>query len=165
MFNLVFLPVAKYTTPTQQQIAANLGKQRPTDWKRVIACADHLFQIDEKNETVSAATLPINRQRKSPLASGIHKAADLHALALDPITFEVMTDPVLAADGFTYDRKVILEHVLRRGHTSPCTGGPLVHNFLTPNKAVRDIVSQSFPHVLLKPWMLTEIAGFENHVQ
>ena len=47
-----------------------------------------------------------------------------------------MTDPVVTADGHTYDREAI-ELWLRRKGTSPLTGEPLEHLMLTPNHIVR----------------------------
>lgn len=42
----------------------------------------------------------------------------------DPVTFEEMNDPVVASDGFTYDRSFI-EDWFRENNTSPTTGGEL----------------------------------------
>ncbi|KAK6155935.1 hypothetical protein DH2020_010183 [Rehmannia glutinosa] len=49
-----------------------------------------------------------------------------------PILNEVMTDPCVAADGYTYDR-VAIEAWLNEKDTSPVTELPLPHKFLTPN--------------------------------
>lgn len=48
-------------------------------------------------------------------------------------------DPVIAADGFTYERSAIEDWLSRKG-TSPMTNQPLVHCFLTPNLTVRNAV-------------------------
>lgn len=45
-------------------------------------------------------------------------------------------DPVIAADGFTYERSAI-EDWLSRKKTSPMTNQPLLHSDLVPNHAVR----------------------------
>lgn len=45
---------------------------------------------------------------------------------------EVMTDPCVAADGYTYDRKAI-EAWLKENDTSPMTDLPFPHKFLVPN--------------------------------
>ena len=53
---------------------------------------------------------------------------------------ELMQQPVMAADGFTYDRASI-EAWLARGKTSsPTTGAPLPHLGLAPNHLVRSMV-------------------------
>ena len=57
---------------------------------------------------------------------------------LCPITAELMTDPVVTADGHTYDREAIEVWLQRKG-TSPMTGEPLPHKTLTPNHVVRGL--------------------------
>lgn len=46
-----------------------------------------------------------------------------------------MTDPCVAADGYTYDRKAI-EVWLQEKDTSPITELPLPHKHLIPNYAL-----------------------------
>ncbi|EOD08391.1 hypothetical protein EMIHUDRAFT_453113 [Emiliania huxleyi CCMP1516] len=53
-----------------------------------------------------------------------------------PITTEVMSDPVMAADGQSYERLAI-ERWLATKQTSPLTGGELDHSFLVPNHLLR----------------------------
>ena len=53
-----------------------------------------------------------------------------------PLTFELMVDPVVTADGQTYERKAI-EQWLATHDTSPSTGEKLKHKALTPNVAFR----------------------------
>lgn len=48
-------------------------------------------------------------------------------------------DPVIAADGFTYERRAIEDWLSRKG-TSPMTNLPLAHLVLTPNLAIRKAV-------------------------
>lgn len=59
---------------------------------------------------------------------------------LDPITQGLMLDPVVAADGVTYDRSAISQWLLT-SNTSPATGEPLQHGSLTPNTSVRSYVT------------------------
>lgn len=59
---------------------------------------------------------------------------------LCPITLEVMREPVIAADGHTYE-KTAMERWLAGGHrTSPKTNLPLAHTTLTPNRALRSAI-------------------------
>ena len=52
----------------------------------------------------------------------------------------LMTDPVVAADGFTYDRASI--ELWLQGHgTSPNSNQPLEHKILTPNITVRKLIA------------------------
>jgi len=56
-----------------------------------------------------------------------------------PITLEVMRDPVMAADGHSYEREAILRWL--RGHrTSPLTGRVLSSQELTPNHRLRTLI-------------------------
>lgn len=56
-----------------------------------------------------------------------------------PILHERMKVPVLAADGFTYERQAI-EKWLSMHNTSPMTGAVLVHRYLTENFALRHLI-------------------------
>ncbi|KAJ1687365.1 hypothetical protein LUZ63_018755 [Rhynchospora breviuscula] len=59
-----------------------------------------------------------------------------------PILQEVMKDPHVAADGYTYEAAAI-NGWLDSGHdTSPMTNLPLLHHELTPNYALRSAVQQ-----------------------
>ena len=53
-----------------------------------------------------------------------------------PITTEVMSDPVMAADGHAYERTAI-ERWLATKSTSPMTGEALQHTHTFPNHALR----------------------------
>ena len=56
-----------------------------------------------------------------------------------PITTLVMVDPVVAADGFTYEREAI-ERWLENHNSSPTTNAALAHTGLTSNQTVRSLV-------------------------
>ena len=58
-----------------------------------------------------------------------------------PITQEIMIDPVVAADGHTYERNAIASW-LEKNNTSPLNGDELPHTNLTPNRAVRSMVQR-----------------------
>ena len=55
-----------------------------------------------------------------------------------PITQVIMSDPVTAADGFTYERAAITDW-LEQKDTSPITGAELANKTLTPNGSVRQM--------------------------
>jgi len=57
-----------------------------------------------------------------------------------PIMHEKMNEPVLAADGHTYERQAI-EKWLQLHNTSPMTGAPLAHRYLTENFALRHVIA------------------------
>ena len=57
-----------------------------------------------------------------------------------PISMEIMRDPVICADGHTYERAEI-EAWFRNNRTSPKTGAALPHCSLIPNHAVKAMIS------------------------
>lgn len=57
-----------------------------------------------------------------------------------PLTLEVMVDPVLDAEGNTYERKSLLEW-LKNYRQSPISRQPLNQKFLVPNIALRDAIN------------------------
>eukprot|EP00210_Caulerpa_lentillifera_P006930 g6626.t1 len=59
-----------------------------------------------------------------------------------PITFEVMQDPVLAADGHTYERKAI-EQWLCQSKESPVTRKPISSDVLIPNLAIKHLINRN----------------------
>jgi hypothetical protein len=60
---------------------------------------------------------------------------------LCPITQTVMMDPVIAPDGFTYERSAIEEWLQRTGK-SPMTRQTMQVNQLIPNRALADTIQQ-----------------------
>ena len=56
-----------------------------------------------------------------------------------PITYKPMLDPVVAADGFTYDKTAITKWFSKK-NTSPLTGKPLLDQSLRPNRSVLQLV-------------------------
>ncbi|KAK9834975.1 hypothetical protein WJX81_001236 [Elliptochloris bilobata] len=59
-----------------------------------------------------------------------------------PITQDIMRDPVMCADGFSYERSAI-EDWLSRHKTSPMTNEELQHMRLTPNISLRNLISRT----------------------
>lgn len=59
-----------------------------------------------------------------------------------PISHAVFVDPVLAADGFTYERECIEEWWRRRGPLSPMTGRQVASTELVPNLAIRSLCAE-----------------------
>nr|XP_058954855.1 WD repeat, SAM and U-box domain-containing protein 1-like isoform X1 [Pocillopora verrucosa] len=63
---------------------------------------------------------------------------------LCPITREIMTDPVIAADGYTYERASIDEWLTSGRLTSPMTNAPLKNSSLTPNRMLFMLIQRHF---------------------
>lgn len=78
--------------------------------------------------------------------------SEIRDLILDPITMEVMRDPVVAGDGFTYDRAGIERWLAARGPVSMVTGAPMPHALLIPNQVVRQLIAHARPDIPLAPW-------------
>ena len=78
----------------------------------------------------SAAEAPVAKEEEEPPADFIC-----------PITTELMSDPVMAADGHSYERSAI-ERWLATKSTSPMTGEALVHSFLAPNHTLRRMIRE-----------------------
>ncbi|XP_027345004.1 U-box domain-containing protein 33-like isoform X3 [Abrus precatorius] len=88
---------------------------------------------------------PKSRDRPELTPSLVKELEQLHALEerpvpsffLCPILQEIMYDPQVAADGFTYEAKAICEWLENGRNTSPMTNLKLSHLHLTPNHALR----------------------------
>ena len=64
---------------------------------------------------------------------------------IDPISLELMTDPVITSDGVTYDRSTISRWLLSKT-TSPLTGLQLESTNLIPNTALRHAIEEDDKH-------------------
>ena len=62
------------------------------------------------------------------------------------ISHSVMRDPVVCADGMTYERAYI-ESWLLQHDTSPLTNQPLAHKLLVPNIALKQAIGEMLERV------------------
>lgn len=69
------------------------------------------------------------------------EAASIPPAFICPITQDLMLQPVVTADGQTYERDAI-EEWLRNHQTSPLTGERLAHVGLTPNVMARGLITE-----------------------
>ena len=58
-----------------------------------------------------------------------------------PITFDIMFDPCICSDGFTYERRAI-EEWFRSHNTSPKTNEQLANLTLIPNKSLKALIDE-----------------------
>ena len=65
----------------------------------------------------------------------------LHLITCMPMAQGLMRDPVIAADGHSYERTA-LEAWLAHHHTSPVTSLPLPHKRIVDNVLVKNAISQ-----------------------
>ncbi len=61
---------------------------------------------------------------------------------LCPISQEIMNDPHVAADGFTYEANTLREWLQLGHNTSPMTNSRLAHCNLIPNHALRSAIQE-----------------------
>ncbi len=61
---------------------------------------------------------------------------------LCPITHEIMKNPVIAADGHTYEEKSIIEWLSRGNRRSPLNGNNLPHTILLENIFAKKIINE-----------------------
>ncbi|TTI92361.1 WD repeat, SAM and U-box domain-containing protein 1 [Bagarius yarrelli] len=73
----------------------------------------------------------IEEMKMAPVSGGIPDEF------LCPITHEVMKDPVIAADGYSYEREAIDSWIKTKNRSSPMTNLPLQTTLLTPNRTLK----------------------------
>lgn len=59
---------------------------------------------------------------------------------LCPISLEIMVEPVICQDGFTYERKSIVDLIKLKKNSSPMTREPMDLNIVIPNMALKQII-------------------------
>ncbi|CAI7757435.1 unnamed protein product [Closterium sp. NIES-53] len=119
------------------------------------SAGDWRLDLAERAAGIALQCAERRRERRPDLAEVIHPAlAQIAAEALAeerrrkkridsqficPISKEIMRDPVVAADGFTYEREHIARWMATSG-VSPCTGQQLQHTCLTPNNVLKSLI-------------------------
>nr|XP_029149205.1 putative U-box domain-containing protein 50 isoform X3 [Arachis hypogaea]XP_029153990.1 putative U-box domain-containing protein 50 isoform X3 [Arachis hypogaea] len=99
---------------------------------------EELREIRRKGDEIAA------REGRRVMRSGSGADRDwssaVPSVYLCPILQDVMKNPHVAADGFSYELEAI-QHWLQTGHdTSPMTNLRLKHTFLTPNHSLRSLI-------------------------
>lgn len=67
---------------------------------------------------------------------------------LDPISFNLFSDPVITPSGITYERGHLVQHLKRKGKFDPLTRDPLQESQLYPNLVVKDTVQAYIESIL-----------------
>jgi len=102
------------------------------------------------NETLSAdlGIAPLGHRNKILREIKNVKSKELSNVVPDeflcPITREIMTDPVIASDGFSYERSAISGWIESGKITSPMTNSPLSNPTLTPNRSLKNAIMRYF---------------------
>jgi len=107
--------------------------------------ASKLADLEKKYKEMAMDLANVTAERDTALEQ-VADSFDKDFLSSDlmcPILHELMREPVLAADGFTYERQAISKWMT--GHnTSPMTGLPLGHRYLTQNYVLKRIITSLF---------------------
>jgi hypothetical protein len=101
---------------------------------------------NSEDKNVMAVVVPpppgpfIHTTATEEIATAIEVEGEEEEAFFCPITNVVMVDPVVTADGMTYERRAI-EAWFAQGHnTSPSTGLPLTSTSVAPNHALRNAI-------------------------
>eukprot|EP00045_Choanoeca_perplexa_P015156 m.184353 g.184353 ORF g.184353 m.184353 type:complete len:382 (+) comp16905_c0_seq3:166-1311(+) len=92
--------------------------------------------------TISAianSRAPSRRAATATTRSLKSQHTDIPSEFLCPITYDIMVDPVVAADGFSYERESIRTWFLDHA-TSPLTGSAVPTPWIFPNQALRILI-------------------------
>lgn len=117
---------------------------KPTDdpdtIEKIIACGAELL-VDCGSWKTQLASIRVREAQQRRLRSvGIHDLSHPHEFCC-PMTMEVMSDPVVASDGHTYEREALLK-ILSTTRVSPLTRERLDKRIVVPNlnlkKRIRD---------------------------
>ncbi|XP_078155685.1 U-box domain-containing protein 70-like [Carex rostrata] len=113
---------------------ANLDRRRRPD----------IIQVWATIEPVIKAASQLKAH--SSVGSSSFNKEHVPSLFICPISQEIMKDPCIAADGFTYEAEAI-KTWLNRGHdTSPMTNLVLPHHNLIPNHDLRSAIQEWLEH-------------------
>ncbi|GAB4819662.1 hypothetical protein N2152v2_006708 [Parachlorella kessleri] len=89
--------------------------------------------LDDSSATESSPTkLPPARLARPPSMAAVVRCR---------LSGKALRDPVVAADGWTYERSALETYLAGGGTTSPVTGQPLGSTLLRPNFAMRDLLA------------------------
>lgn len=106
------------------------------------------FQLELGLEKTPPKNTPPKKNRKVELAEVEEQLAKEHDSFLCPITLSLLRDPVVAADGHTYERTDMEGHITwQKEHgsevRSPKTNERLKHLHLTPNHTMRATIADA----------------------
>lgn len=123
--------------------------------------ADHCTEKDEQHSLVSPEEplLPISPSPNDSSSYLPPISPRSHPEEFEcSITMEIMQDPVIAADGFSYERKA-MEAWLTRCDRSPKTNEVLRHKILIPNHSLRSVIQDLSPLISPNSAPVTKHSG------
>jgi len=126
----------------------------PAELEVLVAAAEQCFETSAEHTTApepstdGAEAAPAGEEAAEAAPAGEEAAETAPAQEVEvpgglvcPITDELMLDPVLCADGHSYERANI-QAWLENHDTSPLTGVALEHKSLVPNHALRKVAEE-----------------------
>ena len=138
---------------TADDLVAHLDKRACWDQHKqeriasLFAIADRYLEARRKKRPELVELIPELeevRRGTEALPAGVHAQAPNYMDSFHcPLTMEVMRDPVITADGQTYERAEIESWFARGKRTSPLTGAELPSTHVTPNIALRHAIQES----------------------
>ncbi len=108
-----------------------------------IVFPDGEIAIVKKNDIHTKARYDVddNLERNAYDVQKLLQTCHLPRSIYCPITRMPMCDPVICADGFSYERKD-LQKWMKKKQISPMTGEPLKHSLIAPNHSLRNTISE-----------------------
>jgi len=124
-----------------KQVVEEIENDYQQKLEKITGVSDSLVkEVDDKLEDAKEQIEDLEKRLE-----GAEKTRASDPLLCCPITGDIMEDPVMAADGHTYERSAIEEVFAQtpRGQVmSPATNTPLTHRILMPNVAVQAMVTR-----------------------
>ncbi|XP_027360013.1 putative U-box domain-containing protein 50 [Abrus precatorius] len=112
-------------------------KSKPNSELSIARVLEELNEIRRKGNEIIA-----KEGRKVIIGGFIDRegSSDVPSVFLCPILQEVMKNPHVAADGFSYELEAIEQWIKSGRDTSPMTNLRMKHTFLTPNHTLRSLI-------------------------
>ncbi|KAL3160947.1 hypothetical protein ABBQ38_009339 [Trebouxia sp. C0009 RCD-2024] len=130
---------------SQQQSSRQQSPQQPTTLMPQPPTPRQLTprqQIPQQHSPCHPTSQQQDKLQDNAAAKPRQAIATPHKLLCCPITKVLMTDPVIAADGYTYERAALLQR-LQHSLVSPVTGNMLEHTSCVPNAAIKSLLHDS----------------------
>ena len=120
----------------------------------VVHAFDDAFSIDSEEDETPTVEVPSSRPqftlspmigRASRPLGAISSDVDIPTSFLCPILHEVMRQPVVAMDGFSYERSAISKWLEQNDScNSPMTGQPMMDDRVIPNHVLHSMIVEFY---------------------
>ncbi|KAK9804342.1 hypothetical protein WJX72_008202 [[Myrmecia] bisecta] len=133
------------TAAAEAAMQALLAEEQMAKAQQAAKAAKRQRQKAKAKQKQAAADVQAPSQRPLSAAEEAQRA-ELQDTLCCPITQVLFQDPVVAADGYTYERSAITDW-LRCRNTSPMTNTVLPDRKLTPNRQAKALIASLSPNV------------------